>query len=63
MALFFVLVFGALWLGVFLFAALQGPAGFVMIGLISIPVAFLAAVVWQRVKNTEDDYYERTVDK
>lgn len=61
-ALAIAVVFGGVWLVIALFVSAQFPF---YIGLVPIlaGVFLLARVVQQRLRNAEDDHYERTVDK
>jgi len=59
-----VVAFGLLYLGVAIFGLLAavpfGALGLIPIGLV---LGLLAAVIYQRLTNKEDDYYSKNVDK
>ena len=64
MVLAVVVVFAVLWL----VAAVTGliatvPYGWIGLVPIALVVGLIAAVVYQRLTNKEDDYYEKNVDK
>jgi hypothetical protein len=63
-ALVLVAGLGLLWLGVTI-TGLVAMVPFGLLGLIpiAIVIGLLAAVIRQRLANTEDDYYDKHVDK
>ncbi|WP_404403864.1 hypothetical protein [Pelagibacterium halotolerans] len=64
LALAIVVAFGALWLIVTM-TGLIAAVPFGLLGLIPIAIVLglLAVVIYQRVTNAEDNYYDKNVDK
>lgn len=53
-------VYAAVWITGLVVFVPWGWLGLIPLALI---VGLLAAVIWQRINNKEDDYYDRNVDK
>ncbi len=63
-ALAIVIVFALLWLGVTVTGIIAAvPFGVLGLVPIAIVVGLLAVVIYQRLNNAEDDYYDKNVDK
>ncbi len=63
-ALAIVIVFALLWLGVTVTGIIAAvPFGVLGLVPIAIIVGLLAVVIYQRLNNAEDDYYDKNVDK
>jgi hypothetical protein len=63
-ALAIVIVFALLWLGVTVTGIIAAvPFGALGLVPIAIIVGLLAVVIYQRLNNAEDDYYDKNVDK
>ena len=53
-------VYAAVWItGLVVFV----PWGWLGLIPLALVIGLLAAVIWQRLSNKEDDYYDRNVDK
>jgi CHASE2 domain-containing sensor protein len=53
-------VYAAVWItGLVVFV----PWGWLGLIPLALVIGLLAAVIWQRLNNKEDDYYDRNVDK
>ena len=63
-ALVIVVIFALLWLGVAA-AGIVAAVPFGVLGLIPLAIilGLLVTVIYQRLHNTEDDYYDKNVDK
>ena len=63
-ALAIVIVFAFLWLGVTVTGILAAvPFGVLGLVPVAVVLGLLAVVVYQRLNNAEDDYYDKNVDK
>ena len=63
-ALAIVIVFALLWLGMTVTGIIAAvPFGVLGLVPIAIIVGLLAVVIYQRLNNAEDDYYDKNVDK
>ena len=63
-ALAIVIVFALLWLGVTVTGILAAvPFGVLGLVPVAVVLGLLAVVVYQRLNNVEDDYYDKNVDK
>eukprot|EP00873_Tetraselmis_striata_P030516 jgi/Tetstr1/450780/TSEL_037816.t1 len=63
-ALIVVIIFGVLWLGISLAGIVVAmPFGLLALVPIAIGLGLLVVVIQQRLRNKEDDYYDKNVDK
>ncbi|WP_332714207.1 hypothetical protein [Pelagibacterium mangrovi] len=63
-ALAIVIVFALLWLGVTVTGIIAAvPFGVLGLVPIAIVIGLLVVVIYQRLSNAEDDYYDKNVDK
>ncbi|UYQ70463.1 hypothetical protein OF122_10225 [Pelagibacterium flavum] len=63
-ALIVVIIFGVLWLGISLAGiVVVMPFGLLALVPIAIALGLLVVVIQQRLRNKEDDYYDKNVDK
>lgn len=63
-ALIIVLIFALLWLGVAVTGIIAAvPFGIVGLIPLAIILGLLVAVIYQRLRNAEDDYYDKNVDQ
>lgn len=63
-ALIVVIIFGVLWLGISLAGIVVAmPFGLLALVPIAIALGLLVVVIQQRLRNKEDDYYDKNVDK
>lgn len=63
-ALVIIIIFGVLWLAIWITGLLTAiPFGIFGLGLIAIALALLIMVIYQRLTNAEDDYYDKNIDQ
>lgn len=63
-ALIIVVIFALLWLAVFVTGVLAAvPFGVLGLVPLAIILGLLVVVIYQRLNNAEDDYYDKNVDQ